>query len=153
MQIKNQKDFWAGLLFTAFGLFFTGFGMRYTFGSAAEMGPGYFPSLLGLLMMGMGLFIAAGALSPKAEEHKMERFAWTTLLLILGSVVLFGLLLKPLGLVLCVLMVVAISSYASHEFSWKATLGNAAVLIALCLFVFIYALNLQFPILPAVLGF
>ncbi|WP_020653105.1 tripartite tricarboxylate transporter TctB family protein [Massilia niastensis] len=150
MQIKNQQDFWAGLLFTAFGLLFAGFGTRYAFGSAADMGAGYFPTLLGVLMTLIGLFVAAGALSPKAEEQKVNRFAWTTLLLVLGSVVLFGLLLEALGLVLCILMVVGVSSYASHEFSWKAAIANAAFLIALSLFVFIYALKLQFPIWPAV---
>lgn len=65
---------------------------------------------------------------------------------------LFGLLLTTLGLVACLFLLIAVSSYASHEFSWKAMIGNAVVLIALCLFVFVYALKLQFPIWPALFG-
>ena len=66
MHIRNQKDFWAGLLFSAFGLFFSGFGTRYAFGDAARMGPGYFPTVLGVLLIVLGAVIALGALSPKA---------------------------------------------------------------------------------------
>ena len=66
----------------------------------------------------------------------------------LGSVVLFGLLLNRAGLIIALATVVIVSSYASHEFGWKATLINTVVLIALCLAVFVYALSLQFPLWP-----
>jgi hypothetical protein len=149
MKIKNQKDFWAGAMFVAFGGLFAGLGSHYTFGSAARMGPGYFPTVLGIILMMLGIVITAGAVSAKATAQQVDRFSWPTLALILGPVILFGLLLGKLGLILCLLILVAVTSYASHEFSWKATVANAAVLIALCLFVFVYALKLQFSIWPA----
>ena len=152
MLIRNQKDFWSGVMFAAFGLFFAGFGTRYTFGSAARMGPGYFPTVLGVILVVMGVVIALMALSPKAEEHKVDRFSWSTIILILGSVVLFGLFLPRLGLVISLITVVLVSSYASHEFGWRAAIINTIVLLALCLFVFVYALSLQFPLWPTFLG-
>jgi hypothetical protein len=42
-----------------------------------------------------------------------------------------------------------VSSRASPEFTWKGALANAAVLIALCLAVFVYGLRLQLPVWPA----
>ena len=84
MHIRNQKDFWAGLLFAAFGLFFSGVGTRYTFGTAARMGPGYFPTVLGIILIILGVVIALGALSPKAEEQRVQNFSWPTILLVLG---------------------------------------------------------------------
>jgi uncharacterized integral membrane protein len=152
MHIRDQKDFWAGLLFAAFGLFFSGVGTRYTFGTAARMGPGYFPTVLGIILIILGVVIALGALSPKAAEHRVQKFSWPTILLVLGSVVLFGLLLNRAGLVISLAAVVIVSSYASHEFGWKATLVNTVVLIALCLAVFVYALSLQFPLWPTFLA-
>ena len=152
MHIRNQKDFWAGLLFTAFGLFFSGFGTRYTFGTAARMGPGYFPTVLGIILIIFGVVIALGALSPKTEESRVQKFSWATILLVLGSVVLFGLLLTRAGLIISLAAVVIVSSYASHEFGWRATLVNTVVLIALCLVVFVYALSLQFPLWPTFLA-
>ena len=148
MHIRNQKDFWAGLMFAAFGLFFAGFGTRYTFGSAARMGPGYFPTVLGIILIVLGTAIALGGLSPKAEETRVQKFSWPTILLVLGAVVLFGVLLNTAGLVSALAAVVIVSSYASHEFGWQATLINTVVLIALCLAVFVYALSLQFPLWP-----
>ncbi len=148
MHIRNQKDFWAGLMFAAFGLFFAGFGTRYTFGSAARMGPGYFPTVLGIILIVLGTAIALGGLSPKAEETRVQKFSWPTILLVLGAVVLFGVLLNTAGLVIALAAVVIVSSYASHEFGWQATLINTVVLIALCLAVFVYALSLQFPLWP-----
>lgn len=152
MNIRNQKDFWAGLMFVAFGAGFAGYGTRYAFGTAERMGPGYFPTVLGVLLVAIGAVVAAGALLGKGETERIKQFAWSTLFLIIGPVVLFGLLLERLGLVACLLMLVGVSSYASHEFGWKSALGNAIVLIGLSLLVFVYLLKLQFPLWPAALG-
>lgn len=152
MKIINHKDFWAGVLFLAFGAFFAGEGASYTFGSAARMGPGYFPTILGMLLMLFGLIVAVGGMRAGASPETVDRFSWPTLALILGPIVLFGLLLEPLGLILSLLMLVGISSYASHEFSWRGALYNAAFLIGLCLLVFIYALGLQFQLWPSFVG-
>jgi hypothetical protein len=152
MKIKNQKDFWAGVMFVAFGLFFAGFGTQYTFGTGARMGPGYFPTILGLLLGLLGLAIAIGGLSPKASEDKVDQFSWSTLLLVLGSVVLFGVLLQPLGVVVSIFVLVVISSFASHEFHWKSAVINALVLIAMSYGVFVWALKLQFPLWPTFFG-
>ena len=149
MHIRNQKDFWAGLMFIAFGAFFGGFGSRYTFGSAAQMGPGYFPTVLGVLMGLLGLVVAIKSFGAGAPEEQVAPFDWRTLGLVLGSVVLFGLLLVPLGLVLSLFVLVVISSVASHEFAWRTTLVNAVVLVVMCLGVFVWGLKLQFPIWPA----
>jgi hypothetical protein len=149
MHIKNQKDFWAGVMFIGFGSFFAGFGTQYTFGTAARMGPAYFPTVLGILLMLLGLVIAIGGLSPKADEEKVQRFDWPTLLFILGPIVLFGLLLQPLGLVPSLFLLVVASSYASHEFKWREALINAVVLVALSLLVFVWGLKLQFQLWPS----
>ena len=148
MHIRNQKDFWAGVMFAAFGLFFSGFGTRYTFGTAARMGPGYFPTVLGIILVLLGVAIALAALSSKAHEQKVAKFSWPTIVLILGAVVSFGLLLNTAGLVISLIAVVMVSSYASHEFGWKAAVINTVVLVGLCLFLFVYALSLQFPLWP-----
>ncbi|WP_020653094.1 tripartite tricarboxylate transporter TctB family protein [Massilia niastensis] len=150
MKIRNQKDFWAGILFVVFGGEFAGIGSSYAYGTAERMGPGYFPTIVGVLLVAIGIGVALGALAASAELDKVKKFSWSTLLLILGPVVLFGVLLEPLGLVACLFLLVCIASHASHEFGWKAALGNAAVLIAISLTVFIYLLDLQFPLWPAV---
>jgi hypothetical protein len=66
--------------------------------------------------------------------------------------VLFGLLFRPLGLIPCLFILVAVSSYASNEFSWAATMFNAAALIVICLVVFVWGLKLQFQLWPSFIG-
>ncbi len=152
MRIKNQKDFWAGAMFFCFGVFFAGIGTNYKLGSAANMGPGYFPCALGVILIGLGIAIAVSGVSPRSRDEKVGRFSWSALLLILGPVVLFALLLNSLGLIVCLFMLVGISSLASHEFKWRATLINALVLAILSYVVFVWALKLQFPLWPVFFG-
>ena len=57
MKIRNAKDFWSGVMFIAFGLFFAGFARQYDLGTAARMGPAYFPTMLGLLLVLVGAMI------------------------------------------------------------------------------------------------
>src|SRR3954454_19245081 len=106
MLIRYQKDFWTWVMYPAFGLFSSGFGTRYTFGSAARMGPGYFPTVLGILLIVLRAAIALAALSPKAEEHHVAKFDWRTIVPVLGAVVLFGALLNRGGLILALAAVV-----------------------------------------------
>lgn len=152
MRIRNEKDFWAGVMFLCFGLFFAGFGRSYTFGTAARMGPGYFPVVLGSLLALLGVVIALGATSARAAAEKVATFAWRPLLLVIVPSVLFALLLPALGLIACICLLVVVSSLASHEFAWRATLLNAAALTAICVIAFVWALNLQLKLLPAFLG-
>lgn len=99
LQIKNHKDFYAGLLFSAFGAFFTYFSMQYPMRTAANAGPGYFPFYLGLVLMILGAIISLTAFSKKADDEQVGHFDFKVLILVLGAVVAFGLLLQPLGLV------------------------------------------------------
>jgi hypothetical protein len=148
MRIKNQKDFWAGILVIGVGLFFAGVGTQYQFGTAAKMGPGYFPTVLGVITALLGAVVSLKALSSKAKSDPIEKFDWFVLLFILGPVTLFGLLLQPMGLAFSILVLVCIASFASHEFNWKSALINAVVLIVISFGIFVYGLNLQFPLWP-----
>ncbi|AOY94767.1 hypothetical protein BKK79_23055 [Cupriavidus sp. USMAA2-4] len=149
MRIRSQKDFASGLMFILVGLSFSWVARGYSMGTAAKMGPGYFPFLLGLVLALLGALVLIGSLSSKGEQDHLARWDLKTLLWILGSVVLFGLLLKPLGMVLSVFVLVLVSSMASHEFSWKGALLNGVVLVLISLGAFVYGINLQMPVWPA----
>jgi len=152
LRIRSQKDFASGLMFILVGLSFSWVARGYSMGTAAKMGPGYFPFLLGLVLALLGALVLIGSLSSKGEADHLARWDLKTLLRILGSVVLFGLLLKPLGIVLSVVVLVLVSSMASHEFSWKGAILNAIVLVLISLGAFVYGINLQMPVWPAFLA-
>jgi len=152
LRIRSQKDFASGLMFILVGLGFSFVARGYSMGTAAKMGPGYFPFWLGIVLALLGALVTWSSLSSKGEEDHLARWDLKILLWILGSVVLFGLLLKPLGMVLSVVVLVLVSSMASHEFSWKGAVLNAIILVLISLGAFVYGINLQMPVWPAFLA-
>ena len=151
MKIRNQRDFGAGIMYMIIGLFFTIVATNYPMGTAAKMGPGYFPFFLGILMTILGLIVAIKALSATAAIEAIPKFNWKVIAQITGSVVLYGLLLPRLGFLIAVVVLVLVSASASKEFTWKGSLINAAFLVTFTYSVFVIGLKLQFPLLPVFL--
>lgn len=148
MKIRNQRDFGAGIMYMVIGLFFTIVATQYSMGTAAKMGPGYFPFYLGILMSFLGLLVLIKSLGATAAIESIPKFNWRIIGLITGSVVLYGILLPTMGFVVAVFVLVFMSASASHEFHWKGTLINATFLVAFTYSVFVLGLKLQFPLLP-----
>ena len=146
MAIRHPKDFWSGLLFALLGIFAIIYGSKYTLGTAARMGPGYFPRILGILMLVIGVLLALRAL--RLEGKRVPAWHWRPTVLVLGSVVMFGLIVKTLGMALSTVLLIAVASAASHEFRPKEAVISGVLLAALAVGVFVIGLNLQLPIWP-----
>jgi hypothetical protein len=144
--IRHPKDFFAGLIFVAFGLGAIIIGSNYSLGSAARMGPGYFPRILGILLLLLGAALSLRALKIKGDP--LPRWYWRPILIVLSSVVAFGLLVTHLGLVFSTIGLIFVSSAASREFRPKEALISGVLLAALAVAVFVFGLNLQLPIWP-----
>ncbi len=151
MKIRNHRDFGAGIMYMVIGLFFTIVASQYQMGTAAKMGPGYFPFYLGILMTFLGLLVLLQSFSAKAAIERIPKFNWRIIAQITGAVVLYGLLLPRLGFLIAVVVLVFVSASASKEFTWKGTTINAAFLVAFTYSVFVLGLKLQFPLLPVFL--
>jgi hypothetical protein len=148
IHIKNPKDFYAGLVFMFFGAVSMVIAPRYQIGMAARMGPGYFPFVLGGMLTILGLVISLRSVSRDGGGRKGIPFRTKQTVLVLSSIVLFGLLLRPLGLILSTLILVIISSTASYEFKMKVAIMNAFILLIIILIIFIYFLKFQIPVWP-----
>jgi hypothetical protein len=121
-------------------------------GSAARMGPAFFPTMLGGLLLLLGVVTMFKGLTTKSAASKVDRFHFRPLLLVLGAVVAFGLLLRPGGLLVALAALVFISSLGSDEFRLRDVLLVTIGLAVLVLIVFIYALGMTVPVLPAFLS-
>jgi len=151
MHIKRAKDFKAGLIFIFFGIGSAAFSGTYQIGTSARMGPGYFPFVLGGVLAGLGLVIVLRSLSRGEGMRKARSFRAKPVVLVLSSVVLFGLLLRPLGLIFSTVILIIVSSMASDEFKKKEAILNAFVLLAIVLIIFVYFLKFQIPVWPSFL--
>lgn len=162
MKIGHPKNFWGGVLFIAIGTLFAliAKGLKfgdtvllagYSMGTPARMGPGFFPFYLGMMLILLGIIIAASGFKVHDRDAgRVDPFHWKPIFYVLGSVILFGVLLKTIGMLLAGLMLVVGASMASQEFQWKRVLLLATGLLVFCSLVFVGGLKLPIPLCPDV---
>jgi len=158
MNIKSQKDFFAGLLFMAVGVAFAWRATDYTIGDSARMGPGYFPLVLGILLAMLGALITFKALVVETEDgEKMGPWAWKPLFFIIAANLVFGVMLSGLpliklpamGLIAAIYALTFIASLAGDDFRFKEVAIVATVLAVMSYLVFVRLLNQPFLVWPA----
>ena len=158
MKIGHPKNFWGGMLFIVLGLIFAiiargipgvSFLPGYSMGTPARMGPGFFPFYLGVLLTLLGVMIAfTGLRVHERDPGKVEPFHWKPILYVLSFIVLFGLLLKIIGMLLAGMMLVIGASIGSEEFQLRRTVFLAIGLVIFCALVFVVGLKLPIPLCP-----
>jgi hypothetical protein len=119
-------------------------------GTAMRMGPAYFPTMLGLLLALIGLAVVLRALFKPGAS--VGRISFGKPALVLGATVLFGLLLRFLGLAGALILLVVLSAYASERFRWPIALALAVGLAVGSSIIFVRLLGLPIPILGTWLG-
>ncbi len=152
MIIKHQKDFWAGVLFIAFGLLAVIVAQENAMGSLSRMGPAYFPTILGAVLIVLGTLISLKALFFKPSDPNqshIEPVHWGVLFFILGGVACFALALLSLGLLIALALMIAVASLASPMSRRKEVGVLIVVLCAVCWGVFVYGLGFQVPVWPS----
>lgn len=149
--IKGPKDFWTGVLYVLFGGAGVYIAQGYGMGEAARMGPGYFPAVVGGLLLLFGL-IAIGRAFLRSGEA-IGHLAWKPITMVIGATVLFGLLLRPAGLIVALLALILLSAAASSQFrfEWRASAAMVG-LIAACSLVFVKGLGVPMPLLGSWFG-
>lgn len=128
MYIKNQKDFYSGVMFICVGGGFAWGANTYSIGTGARMEPGYFPLILGVILGLLGTAIAVKALMVKTEDgEKVGAIAWRPLFFIIVANLIFGVCigglpsigLPPLGLVIGIILLTSFSTLADDGFKPK----------------------------------
>jgi hypothetical protein len=146
--LRSSKDFLAGLLFLAIGTGAIVVARAYPFGTAMRMGSGYFPTVLGGILVLFGVFLMArGA---RSHERAPVTWGWKPLACIAASMVLFGFLMPRLGLVPALVALFFTAARGGREFRFKEVLVLTALMTAFAVGVFVYFLKLPFQLFPGV---
>ena len=157
MNIKSQKDFFSGLMFTVIGGSFAYGASSYTVGTGARMGPGYFPLVLGVILALLGSAIMFKSLVVETPDgEKIGAWAWKPLCYIIVGNLLFGILLGGLpsiklpamGLIAAIFGTTIVVSKAGDVFVLKEVLILSTVLSIGSYLAFVVLLKLQFPVWP-----
>lgn len=157
MNIKSQKDFFSGLMFMVLGAAFAWGATKYSIGTGARMGPGYFPLMLGVLLAILGAVVAFnGLVIERVGGDKVGKWAWKPLCYIIGANLIFGVCLgglpsiglKSLGLIVGIYALTFVASMAEPGWKVKNTFFLGTALAVISYLAFIKLLKLQFPVWP-----
>lgn len=144
--IRNNTDFFAGLMFIFIGSGAVFIARDYPIGSATRMGPGYFPVALGGLLFLFGVYIMVqGLIKKKKMEGSWSLKAWIILPI---ATIIFGWLMDHGGFVPALVALIFISAAAGDEFSLREVLIMAVLLTVASVGLFIYALEMPYPLFP-----
>jgi Tripartite tricarboxylate transporter TctB family len=141
----RNKDFWAGIMLIATGAASIFIARDYTFGSTIKMGPGYFPSMLGGILLLFGLYVMAIGL--RTGEKITVHCSLRALILLPLSLVAFGILMTHAGFIPALAVLVFGSASAGREFKLVEVLLLTVILTGLSVAVFIWGLGLPYPLI------
>lgn len=146
LTIRNPQDFVGGLVLVAIAIFAYWASSDLPGMRGFQFGPGTGPRLFAMLLAAMGVLVALMALL--IDGPSMPRFAWRGPMLVTASILLFAVMIRPLGLVISSFVMFVFAASGSKETRWiEATLAALGMTI-FCTLLFVYLLALPFQLWP-----
>lgn len=138
----DKRDIGAGMLFVLAGGFFCFFALdNLRLGTAFRMGPGFFPVLVGAILLLLGVAtLVRGLLSGPAPL--VGGISWRAVVLITLAPVAFGLVLPRLGFLAALALAAGLAAFASVRMHPRMAAAVVLVLTAFSALVFTYGLGL-----------
>jgi Tripartite tricarboxylate transporter TctB family len=145
LELSDNKDIWAGAMLIAVGAATVLIARNYAFGTTLRMGPGYFPTVLGAILVLFGIYLVVTGL----RSNERIRGAWSlrAVIVLPLAFVLFGVMMTYAGFVPALLVLIFGSALASPQFKLVEILLLSAVLIAISVALFVWGLGLPYPLL------
>ena len=116
----------------------------YRFGSAMRMGPGFFPNILGWILVVFGVCITAVGLF--RGKKIQERLSIRALVLLPLSLILFGLLVQRGGFIPAIVALMFIAALSGRQFRFLEVLVLTGILAVATVSLFIWGLGLPYPL-------
>lgn len=142
--LASNRDFLAGLMFIAIGAGGFYVALSYPFGNVQQMGPGFFPRVLGAILVAFGVVTMVRGL--RSGEPVEGGWGWFPLAMLTASLVGFGWLMERVGMVPSLVALVVASAYAGREFKWGEVAVLACAMCLLAVAIFIWGLGLPYPL-------
>jgi putative Ca2+/H+ antiporter (TMEM165/GDT1 family) len=149
-RLARKRDFYAGGLMILFGLVMALKGPTYTVGNLTHMGPGFLPTVLGVILIFLGILIAGNALAtPDGEDEDImpEHPQWLGWLCILAGPLMFIIFGSYGGMAPGTFACVFVSALGDRTATWKSALVLAAIVTAFGVTLFSYVLQIPMPVL------
>ncbi len=144
LDLTRNRDFWAGLMFFGFGIVAIFVARDYPFGRLLRMGSGYFPILMGAVLVVLGVYIMAKGLL--RGEKIPGNWSVRAMVVLPLMMIFFGAMIDRAGFIPALAVLAFGSAAASREFRWGEVLLLTAFLTALSVSLFIWGLGLPYPL-------
>lgn len=143
MLSTRRKNILTGGVLILLGTFVTYYALtHYTIGQLSRIGSAVFPAAIGVILAILGLLLAVTNLVEEAEE---EQFPLRPTVAILGSILVFALVVDRSGLVPAVILLVAGAILADNQHSWRSGIMLTATTAAMTGLIF-WALGMSFTL-------
>jgi hypothetical protein len=146
--IQQHRDYYAGGLLVLIGLGAMYQASRYGVGSLTEIGPGFFPLVMGIILLLSGISIAAVGTEASADDHEavvLDHPEWRGWFCIISGVFSFILLAENAGLLPATFACVFISALGDRSMKLKNAFVLALAISIFGVLLFYYALKIQLP--------
>jgi hypothetical protein len=143
--LGKNKDFWAGMMLIVIGAAALFIARDYRFGSALRMGPGFFPTILSVILIVFGVCITAVGL--RSGEKIQGNLSLRAFILLPLSLILFGVLMDLAGFIPALAALIFVSAASGREFKSMEVLALTAVLTVASVALFIWGLGLPYPLI------
>lgn len=139
-KIPAPRDLLCGGLISGFGSLTLVLSQEYRMGSLIQMGPGYFPTVLAIVLIGLGFVVSF--IEPLTQ--KIPAVPFRALVSLGGGILAFAVTIESFGLVAAVMSSMLLSSLAIREAKLLPALLAAASMALACVAIFDWGLGLQF---------
>lgn len=144
MAAFDRRDLIGGLMLVVAGAVPLADTVTYPMGTLKRLGPGFFPTVLCVMLIVFGIVILVGAMTRDGPGPAVD---WRPLGSVSAGLLVFALTVDSLGLAPAVVLLVAIATLADRPYRPRRTLILAAILTVACVLVFQVGLGMKMPIL------
>jgi hypothetical protein len=143
--LSNNKDLWAGPMLIATGAATMIIARDYAFGTTLRMGPGYFPTVLGGILILFGLYLVVSGL--RSTDEIQGSWPLRAMIVLPLALVLFGVLMTHAGFLPALLVLIFGSALAGPQFRLVEVLLLSAALSVVSVALFVWGLGLPYPLI------
>lgn len=144
LEFSDNKDFWTGVMLLATGAAAIFIAQDYAFGSTLRMGPGYFPTVLGAIIVLFGIYLLVKGL--RSSEKIEGGLSIRALIVLPIALALFGVLMERAGFVPALAVLIFMSAAAGPQFRFVEILLFTVFLTAVSVAVFVWGLGLPYQL-------
>jgi hypothetical protein len=145
----RSRDYLGGAFMFLLGMGATVLGTSYGVGELADMGPGFFPAAVGVILAVTGIAIAfAGQSAGAAAAHASGDAApqWRGWICIVLGIALFIGCAAYIGLLPATFAIVFVSALGDQRNALKSAFWLAIAVCVVCVIVFWWGLKIQLPL-------